>query len=156
MAKSKKKGGKGKKKHVGKGFVSSAVAATFAGGLLGKVVEKVMADVVEDFVLPRHGKGHRDGNDRGHGHKRDRDVAALLLRALADGGPNPVAQLLGETQAGLTPTLEALRTLREFRLINIVGADGEESVEATRSGAHAATVLRQGDIRHEAKELLEA
>ena len=157
MAKSKKKGGKGKKKHGGaKRFVSSAVAATFAGGLLGKVFEKVVADVVEDFVLPHHGKGHHDEKERGDRHKRDRDVAALLLTALADGGPKPVAQLLAETEAGLTPTLEALRTLREFRLINIVGADGDECVEATRSGAHAATVLRQGDIRHEAKKLLEA
>jgi hypothetical protein len=154
MAKSKKNGGKGKKKHRGKGFVGNALVGTFAGGLLGKVLEKVMADVVEDFVLPHHGKGRHDKN--GHDHEHDRDVAEVLLAALADGGPKPVAQLLAETQARLTPTLEALRTLREFRLITIVGADGEECVEATRSGAHAATVLRQSDIRHEAKKLLEA
>jgi hypothetical protein len=156
MAKSKKKGGKAKKKHgvrVG-GLASTAAVGSFAGGVLGKIIERLLADLAEDFVLPHHHKSkHKDGHDAKHGHD---DVAALLLTQLADGGPKPVAQLLAETKAGLTPMLEALRTLREFRLINVVGEDGEECVQATRSGAQTATVLRQSEIRHEAKKLLEA
>jgi hypothetical protein len=151
-----KKGGKGKKKRRGKRLTGKALAGTIAGGLLGKVLEKLLTDIVEDFVLPQHHKAKHAGGHDGGGHKHHRDVAALLLDALADGGPKPVATLLAETKAALTPALEALRTLREFRLINVIGADGEECVEATRSGAHAATVLRQSDIRHEAKKLLEA
>ena len=156
MAKQKKRG-KRKKKGGGRGLASTAVVGSFGAGLFGKVIEKVLADFAEDLVLPRHHKSkHRDGHghdDTKHGHG---DVAALLLTALADGGPKPVAQLLSETKAGLTPMLEALRTLREFRLIHVVGESGEECVEATRSGAHTATALRQSEIRHEAKKLLEA
>src|SRR4051812_6493867 len=132
-----KKGGKGKKKRGGNGLASTAAVASFTGGLLGKVIEKLLADLAEDFVLPSHHKEKHGDRHDGHGHKHghgDDDVAALLLTALADGGPKPVAQLLAETKAGLTPMLEALRTLREFRLINVIGESGEECVEATRSG----------------------
>jgi hypothetical protein len=151
MAKAKKKG-KGKKarhKHVAK----RAMIGTFAGGLLGKVLEKILADSIRDFVLPKsNGKKHRDGH---HGHKHeDEDVAARLLQALADGGPKPVPQLLADTHLGLSPTLHALQTLRDFRLIHFAGEPGEEIVEATRTGTTAVNVLRQHHIRAEAAKLL--
>src|SRR4051794_37544232 len=117
MAKSKKHS-KGKKKGSrGAGLASTAAVGGFAAGVLGKFIERLLTDVAEDFVLPHH---HKEKHGDGHKHA-PKDVAASLLAALADGGPKPVAQLLADTKAGLTPTLEALRTLREFRLINVVG-----------------------------------
>jgi DNA-binding IclR family transcriptional regulator len=114
----------------------------------------VLADTILDYVHPKHhGKHARNGK-----HKPDRngeDVAAKLLKALAGGGPRSIPQLLAETHLRLSPVLQALQTLREFRLINFVGEPGEETVEVTRSGAEAVTVFKQTHIREEAARLLQ-
>ena len=131
-----------------------AMLGTFAGGVFGKVVEKLLADTIRDFVIPdlhRH-KRLRDGDGK-PGHD-EADVASRLLAALADGGPKPVPRLLADTQLGLTPMLKALHTLRDFRLITFVGEPGDETVEATRAGTEAAAVLRARHIRAEAARLL--
>ena len=149
MAKSNKKskngGGKGKK-HVGK----HALLGTFAGGVLGKVVERILADTIQDFVAP--GKHKHAKKEHANGHE---DVAGKLLAAVAEGGAKSVPQLLAETQLKLSDVLHALQSLRDFRLINFVGEPGEETVEVTRSGANAATAIRSNDIRKEAAHLLE-
>lgn len=149
-----KKKGKGKKRGKGKAKLAApAMLGTFAGGVFGKVVEKLLADSIRDFVLPErhHHKKHDDQRDRDH------DVAARLLAALADNGPKPIARLLADTNLALSPMLHALQTLREFRLINFVGGDGVdcETVEVTRAGAETATVIRSNHIRAEAAKMLE-
>lgn len=147
MAKKKKKKSKNGRRRLGQ----RAIIGTFAGGLVGKVVEKLLADTIRDFILPDHHrhkkKRHADG---------DEDVAAELLQVLADGGPKPIPRLLADTKLALSPMLNALHTLRDFRLITFVGEPGDEVVEVTHTGAEAATVIRSNHIRSEANELLEA
>lgn len=146
--------GKKKNKKRDKRVANRAMIGTFAGGLLGKVVEKVLADTVIDYLgLKHHGKHARNGkhHDDGEGE----DVAAKLLEALAGGGPRSVPQLLAETHLALSPVLHALQTLRDFRLISFVGEPGEETVEVTRRGAEAVTVFKQTHIREEAARLLQ-
>ena len=149
MAKGKRKNKKRKKR-----VVNRAMIGTFAGGLLGKVVEKVLADTVVDYLgLKHHGKNATNGKH--HADADREDVAAKLLEALAGGGPRSIPQLLADTHLGLSPVLHALHTLRDFRLINFVGEPGEETVEVTRSGAQAVTVCKQAHIREEAARLLQ-
>jgi hypothetical protein len=124
---------------------------TFAGGLVGKVIEKVLADTIEDFVRP---SGHKHAKHHDH-HAKD-DVAAKLLETLAANGPRSIPQLLSDTHLSLSPVLHALQTLRDFRLVNFVGESGCETVEVTRSGADTVTVFRQNHIRDEAAKLLHA
>jgi hypothetical protein len=134
MAKKKGKGKKGGGKHKGK-VAAPAMIGTFAGGVLGKVVEKLLADTIRDFVLPQ--PPHRKKHDAKHEKGRD-DVAARLLTAVADDGPKPIARLLADTNLGLSPMLNALHTLRDFHLISFVGEPGDgETVEVTRAGADA-------------------
>src|SRR5687768_9478753 len=119
-----KKKGKGKKRGSGKGKLAGpAMIGTFAGGVLGKVVEKLLADTIRDFVIADR-FAHKKRKDK---PDHDDDVAARLRTALADDGPKPIARLLIDTKLGLSPMLNALHTLREFRLISIVGEgiDGE-------------------------------
>ena len=147
-----KKNKSGKKKH--KRVANRAMIGTFAGGLLGKVVEKVLADTVIDYLgLKHHGKHARNGKN--HAVAIGDDVAAKLLEALAGGGARSIPQLLADTHLGLSPVLHALQTLRDFRLINFAGEPGEETVEVTRSGAEAVTVFKQTHIREEAARLLQ-
>jgi hypothetical protein len=151
MPKDKKKDKSKSRKGGKKRIVNGAILGTFAGGLVGKALEKVLADTIEDFVRPAHRKhaSHHAGKD-------DEDVAAKLLEALCAGGPRSIPQLLADTHLRLSPVLQALQTLREFRLIHFVGAEGSETVEVTRSGSDAATVFRQNHIREEAAKLLRA
>jgi hypothetical protein len=153
MAKGKKKGKAGKKRH--KRVAHRAMIGTFAGGLLGKVVEKVLADTILNYVHPKH-HGKRAKNGKHHADANEQDVAAKLLEGLAGGGPRSIPQLLAETHLGLSPVLHALQSLRDLRLINLVGDAGDElMVEVTRSGAQAVTAFRQNHIREEAARLLQ-
>lgn len=152
MAKGKKKQRSKDKRGRDKGVAKRAMLGTFAGGVVGKVIEKIAADTIRDFIVPIYAKNgkhddkhHKDGED---------DVAAKLLTALAEGGPKPIPQLLADTRLGLSSMLHALHTLRDFRLINFVGEPGDETVEATRAGTEAVTVLRAHHIRDEATKML--
>jgi hypothetical protein len=150
MAKGKKKsksGGKSGKKQL----ASRALLGTFAGGLAGKVVEKVLADMIEDFIRPAH---HAHSKHRGG--KDDEDVAAKLLEALCVGGPRSIPQLLADTHLGLSPVLQALQSLRDFRLIHFVSDEGSEMIEVTRGGADAVTMVQQNHICDESAKLLHA
>ena len=153
MAKKKKKSKRGGVKKARKRVAAPAMLGTFAGGVLGKVVEKLLADTIRDFVRADHHRHRKRHVDDGQGHDCD-DVAARLLEALADGGPKAIPQLLADTSLGLSPMLTALHTLRDFRLVTFVGEPGGETVEVTRPGAEAATVLRSRQIRTEAARML--
>ena len=61
-----KKKGKGKKRggERKRNFAAPAMIGTFAGGLLGKVVEKFLADTIRDFVLPE--PPHREQHEKVH------------------------------------------------------------------------------------------
>ena len=152
MAKGKKKGKSGKSGK--KRLANHALVGTFAGGLLGKVVEKVLAETVIDALgIKRVAQKSHHGDNKGDKKIHD-DVAARLLEALAAGGPRSIAQLLADTHLSLSPVLHALHTLRDFRLIHFVGEEGAETIEVTRSGAETVTIFRQNHIREEAAKLL--
>ena len=128
----------------------NALLGTFAGGVVGKVVERLIVNEIEGFLRPhlrRAGKAEagKNGED---------DIAGRLLAVLADGGCKDIPRLLAETHVGLSKLLHALQTLRDFRLVNFVGEPGEEVIEVTRSGAHTATSLRRNHIHDEAARLL--
>ena len=150
----KKKDKKNKAKKANKSAAAGgALLGGLAGGVAGKVVTKLLADAVGDYLFKGKGKdGH--GGHHHHDAKPREDVAAQLLGALADGGCKSVPDLLASTGAGLSEMLHALQTMRDFRLINFAGEPGEETVEATRSGVHTATVLRQAGIKEQATRLL--
>ena len=82
------------------------------------------------------------------------DIAADVLRVLAEQGPKPVSELVELTGAGLSPLLEALGKVRDFRLVEFV----EEGTVAqlTDAGSRTVTVLRKDDIRDQAHRLLSA
>jgi hypothetical protein len=149
-AKGKKGGGKKQRRAVG----GNALLGTFAGGVVGKVFERLIVNEIETVIRPLrkqwlHDKVHADG-DKAH----DEDVASRLLTVLADGGPKGIPELLAETNVGLSKLLHALHMLRDVRLVNFVGEPGEETLEVTRSGAQAVTVLRKNDIQAQAAKLL--
>jgi hypothetical protein len=149
------KGNKAKSsKKRGRKVANRAMIGTFAGGLMGKVVEKVLADTILDYVHPKHLA--KRGKHAGHPtDSNGEDVAAKLLEALAGGAPRSIPQLLADTHLGLSPVLHALQTLREFRLVNFVGDPGDETVEVTQSGAETVAVVRRNHIRDEAARLLQ-
>jgi hypothetical protein len=154
MAKKKNKGAKkdrkDRKKHR-RAVAGNALLGTFAGGVVGKVAERLIVNEIESLIQPLRHKGHKE---KAHANGQEDDVAGRLLTVLADGGSKPVAQLLVETQLGLSKLLHALQTLRDFRLVNFVGEPGEETVEVTRSGSHTVTALRKNHIHEEAAKLL--
>lgn len=147
-ATAKKKDRKKQRRAVG----GSALLGTFAGGVLGKVVERLIVHELEGVIQPfRKGKPVNQALANGDGED---DVASRLLTVLADGGSKGIPQLLTETNLGLSKLLHALHTLGDFRLINFVGEPGDETVEITRSGSQAATALRKNHIHEQAAKLL--
>ena len=151
-SKSKKKAGKKQRRAV----AGNALLGTFAGGVVGKVFERLIVNEIEGFVKPlrKHWRVEEKLGLHNGAEQAEDDVASRLLTVLADGGPKGIPQLLEETNVGLSKLLHALHSLRDVRLINFVGEPGEECVEATRTGAQAATVLRKHDIQAQAAKLL--
>ncbi len=152
MAKKKKKSKDDRKdrKKQRRAVAGNALLGTFAGGVVGKVFERLIVHEIEGFIQPlRAGRGKDKAAKNG-----DEDVADRLLTVLADGGAKGIPQLVIETNLGLSKLLHALHTLRDFRLINFVGEPGEETVEVTRSGAQTVTSLRKNHIHDEAAKLL--
>ena len=139
MAKRKKKK---KRKGGGVGLAGGAMAGA-VGNVLGNMLGQLLADGVEQLGA-RGGKGDSETRD---------DVAARALKALSERGPQSIAQLLEATGSGLTPLLEALRAVKDFRLVDFVGEG--ELVQLTQSGRNAVTVVQKGDIREQAQRLLD-
>ena len=145
MAKGKKK--RGKKSKGGGGGGNGATSAAFWGQLvretLGNFAGQLMADGAEQMAGAGNGKGGGGGDD-----EEPQDVAADVLCALSESGPKSIADLITEAGTGLTPLLQALGTLREFRLVELNGND-EDAVQLTSSGMRTASALRRGQIEHE-------
>ena len=111
---------------------------------IGNFAGQLMADGAEKCVAP---------GASGKGDNAECDVAADVMRVLGESGPKPIAELLTESGQGLTPLLHALRTLREFRLIEITGAE-EDVVQLTGSGTRTASLLRREQIEHDGMKQL--
>lgn len=155
MAKKKQKSKQKRRKKQRRALAGNALLGTFAGGVAGKVLERLIVQELETLIRPL--RKHWRHDDGGHakalpngrlapGSDGDDDPASRLLTVLAEGGPKGIPQLLGETNLGLSRLLHALHILRDFRLVNFVGEPGEEVVEVTRSGSGTVTVLRKNDI----------
>jgi hypothetical protein len=152
MAKGKKKRGK---KNRGDGGAGGGANGRFWTQLvretLGNFAGQLMADNAEKCVAGSGTSG--DVND-----DKECDVAADVLRALGESGSKPIAALLTETGAGLTPLLTSLRVLREFRLIEIGGGGGgdDDVVQLTGPGTRTASALRRDQIESDGRKLLQS
>ena len=147
MAKGKRK--RGKKQKGGGGGGGGAAGAAFWGQLvretIGNFAGQLMADGAEQMAQGSNGTGD-DGDEE------QQDVAADVLCALAESGPRSIAELVTETDAGLTPLLAALRQTREFGLIEFVG--DEQAVQLTPSGTRTAAALRREQINSDGMKML--
>jgi hypothetical protein len=81
------------------------------------------------------------------------DVAAVLLQALAEHGPKSIPELIELTGVGLSPTLQALRSVQKFRLVEFVEDGGV--VQLTATGNQTVTVIRKDEAPAESSRLLE-
>ena len=145
MAKGKRKRGKkAKGGHARNGAINS-FWLQLARETIGNFAGQLMADGAEKCVAP--------GATGGKGDGKECDVAADVMRVLGESGPKPIAELITETSAGLTPLLNGLRTLREFRLIEITGAE-EDVVQLTSSGKRTASLLHREQIEHDGMKQL--
>ena len=153
MAKKAKKLLKKRKKQAMKWGAASGVLA----GLAGDVLLKVASGVVDEYVAPHLKWGSKNSKKKsvdgaqGSGGETT-DVAARLLRVLAERGPQTIPDLLTHTEARLVDLLHALQDVREFRLVEFVGDDNR--IRLTAVGDRTATVLSKQDIRREADILL--
>ena len=137
MAKRKKKKSKGKRGRGGGGVVTMAALGNVVGNMLGQL----LADGIGTITAK---KATATGAD---------DVAAQLLKCLSERGPQSIPDLIEATNVGLTPVLEALQCVKEFRLVDFVGEG--EMVQLTTAGSHAVTVVQKHNIRREAARMLE-
>ena len=144
MAKGKRKRGKKGKSGGGQNGAVNSFWMQLARETIGNFAGQLMADGAEKCVAP---------GATGKGGEEECDVAADVLRILGESGPRSIAELLTDAEAGLTPLLQALRTLREFRLVEITGAE-EEVVQLTGSGTRTASLLRRGQIEHDGMKQL--
>ena len=151
MAKRNKRRKKNKKQGGGGGVFGEDLIREILGNFVGNLMsDGLVAAAAAKF-------GSRNGNSNGDGQQADsqpRDLAAEVLRVLAEQGPKPVSELVELAGAGLSPLLEALGTVRDFRLVEFVE---EGSVaQLTDAGNRTITVLRKDDIRHQAQRMLSA
>lgn len=153
MAKKQKKAKKVRKdrKKQRRAVAGNALLGTFAGGVVGKIAERLIVHEIEALIHPIRAKRAKE---KVAGNSEDDDVAGRLLTVLSDGGSKAIPQLLTESHVALSKLLHALQTLRDFRLINFVGEPGDETVEVTRSGSQTVTALRKTHIQTEAAKLL--
>jgi len=142
--KSKRRGKKSKGGNAANGAINS-FWLQLARETIGNFAGQIMADKAEQCVVP---------SSSGKGEDADGcDVAADVLRVLGDSAPKSIAELLQESNAKLTPLLAALRTLRDFRLIEMSG-DDEDAVRLTVSGTRTASALRREQIEHDGRKQL--
>jgi hypothetical protein len=123
-----------------------AVVSAALGGMLGNII----SDSVEAGVsgLADRMNGRRD-KKRGDSD----DVAARLLRVLADRGPMSIPDLMCAAEVGLTPLLSALGTSHQFKLVEFVGEG--DMIKLTATGTRTATVVQQQQIKADARKLLD-
>lgn len=148
MAKAKKK----KTKRKAAGITGNDFATGVAGITLGNFIAHLMADGVGTLTGQLRGAGGAGANSKSLPAPPE-DVAGKLLRALAEHGPKSIAELMALTGVGLSPLLQSLQTVREFRLVELVGEG--EVVQLTPCGNHTVTVIRKDEIRDQAAKLLE-
>jgi hypothetical protein len=153
MAKKHKRRKKNKKQGAGGG--GGVFGEDLVREILGNFVGNLMSDGLVAAAAAKFGSRNGTGNgDRQQADSSPRDLAAEVLRVLAEQGPKPVSELVELTGAGLSPLLEALGTARDFRLVEFVE---EGSVaQLTDAGNRTVTVLRKDDIREQAQRLLSA
>jgi hypothetical protein len=150
---------KGKKKRdkAGKGGIGAWGSAQFwaplARELIGDFAGEVMAHKTTKSSSSKSKKDKGDERERDHRHKQQ-DVAGEVVRVLSESGPQSVAQLLAQTNVGLSPLLRALRDSRDFRLVEMVGDD--DTVQLTPSGSRVASTLRREGIESEGRKRLES
>jgi len=145
MAKGKRKRGKKAKGGNARNGAINSFWLQLARETIGNFAGQLMADGAEKCAAP--------GASGGKGAQKECDVAAEALRVLGESGPKSIAELLTESGAGLTPLLTALRTLREFHLIEITGTE-EDVVQLTGSGTRTASLLHREQIEHDGMKQL--
>ena len=144
MAKGKRKRGKKGKGGKARNGAVNSFWLQLARETIGNFAGQLMADGAEKCVA---------SGPSGTGDEKECDVAADVMRVLGESGPKPIAELITETEAGLTPLLNALRTLREFRLVEITGAE-DDVVQLTGSGTRTASLLHREQIEHDGMKQL--
>ena len=153
MAKKAKKAKKLLKQRKSQAMRWGAASGVLAG-LAGDVLLKLASGMVEEYVQPHLKRGSKKkgaAGAEGTGGEAP-DVAARVLRVLAERGPLTIPDLLTHAEARLVDLLHALQDVREFRLVEFVG--DENRVQLTAVGDRTATVLSKQDIRREAEMLL--
>lgn len=147
------KGNKRRKKNKKQGGGGGVFGEDLVREILGNFVGNLMSDGLVAAAAAKFGSNNGNGDGQ-QASFPPRDLAADVLRVLAEQGPKPVSELVELTGAGLSPLLEALGKVREFRLVEFV----EEGTVAqlTDSGNRTVTVLRKGDIPDQAQRLLSA
>ena len=141
MPKGKRKKGKG-----GGAWGSADFWAPLARELIGNFAGELMAHKAKGPKSKDKGEHRR--------HDKHRDIADEILHVLAEHGPRSIAQLLSDTDVGLTPLMRTLRDAREFRLVELVGED--ERVQLTPAGSRVARALRRDAIETDGRKLLES
>jgi hypothetical protein len=124
-----------------------AVVSAALGGMLGNIIsdslEAGLAGAVDRVSSGKRDKSNRNGDD----------VAAKLLRVLADRGPMNIPDLMCAAEIGLTPLLNALGTSHQFKLVEFVGEG--DMIKLTATGTRTATVVQQQQIKSDARRLLD-
>ena len=146
MAKGKRKRGKKQKGGGGGGAAGAAFWGQLVRETIGNFAGQLMADGAEQMAKGSNGAAGDEDEQP--------DVAADVLCALAESGPKSIAELVTETNTGLTPLLAALRQTREFGLTEFVGDD--QAVQLTSSGVRTAAALRREQINSDGLKMLES
>ena len=142
-----------KNKNQGGGGGGGVFGEDLVREILGNFVGNLMSDGLVAAAAAKFGSGNSNGDGQ-QAAPPPRDLAADVLRVLAEQGPKPVSELVDLTGAGLSPVLEALRTVRDFRLVEFV--EEGSLAQLTDAGNRTVTVLRKDDIRGQAQRLLSA
>jgi len=140
MAKKSKKNGKRNKKGGGGMSPWEAVGAA-ALSTLGNALGQLVADGAEGVFARRDAGGRGGGSANGsasHSAPSQRDVVDEILQRLQRDDGATVADLVCGCAIGLTSTIEAVRGLRELRLVDVAN-DGRISL--TDSGRQTAAAL---------------
>jgi hypothetical protein len=135
MAKRKKRKAK-KGRAAAKDVVGGVALANLLSDTAGKLLRDLAVHAIRDMIDAVRRR------DDGATKKEKRDVAADVLRVLADRGPMPLADVVSVVDAGLTPVLQALHVMSELRLATI--EPDAQTLRLTASGARTADVVGAG------------
>src|SRR4051812_36845190 len=109
-------------------------AAAFVADLTNNIAGQAIGQLVADG-LQRKAPSLFGGPDKGP------DVAARILLALAEHGPQTVAQLLEHTGAPVQTLLDAIAAARRAKLITRIDKSG--MIRGTDAGCAVARVVRE-------------